>query len=90
VARFKEGGAAEIARVFQTSFGNVASVDLTDGVRMTFDNEEIVHLRPSGNAPEFRVYTESDNPARAAANNKRAQHLVRELTATIEASGSVS
>lgn len=85
VSRFKEGGAAEIARAFQESFGNVARVDFTDGVRVTFDNEEIVHLRPSGNAPEFRVYTESDNPARAAAHNERAQHLVRELAGALKA-----
>ena len=35
------------------------SVDKTDGVRITFDNADVVHLRPSGNAPELRCYTES-------------------------------
>ncbi|GCE88684.1 phosphoglucosamine mutase [Komagataeibacter diospyri] len=44
--------------------GGLAHVDETDGLRMTFENGEIVHLRPSGNAPELRVYVESDSPAR--------------------------
>jgi len=38
-----------------------------DGLRITFANGEIVHLRPSGNAPELRCYAEADNQERAAA-----------------------
>lgn len=34
-------------------------IDQTDGLRMTFNDGDIVHLRPSGNAPELRCYTES-------------------------------
>lgn len=34
-------------------------VDITDGVRLTFPNGDIVHLRASGNAPELRCYAES-------------------------------
>lgn len=37
------------------------SVDITDGLRITLDNNDILHLRPSGNAPELRCYTESDS-----------------------------
>ncbi|PSU55457.1 phosphomannomutase [Photobacterium phosphoreum] len=37
----------------------VKSIDLTDGLRMILSNNEIVHLRPSGNAPELRCYAES-------------------------------
>src|SRR5690606_14589983 len=40
--------------------GDVVSVDETDGYRMTFVGGEIVHLRPSGNAPELRSYAEAD------------------------------
>ncbi len=47
--------------------GTVARRDLTDGLRLTFDNGEIVHLRPSGNAPELRCYAEADNMERAQA-----------------------
>jgi phosphomannomutase len=45
--------------------GAVAQRDLTDGLRLTFKNGEIVHLRPSGNAPELRCYAEADSMARA-------------------------
>ncbi len=51
-------------------FGNVVSIDNTDGVRITFDNGEVVHLRPSGNAPELRCYNEADTEKRAVEMNK--------------------
>lgn len=35
------------------------SVDQTDGLRLTFTDGDIVHLRPSGNAPEIRCYSEA-------------------------------
>lgn len=40
-------------------------MDYTDGIRILFDNGEISHLRPSGNAPEFRNYAIADSPERA-------------------------
>lgn len=43
----------------------------TDGLRITFDNGEIVHLRPSGNAPELRCYCESSSEERAIELVKR-------------------
>ncbi|WP_318461243.1 phosphomannomutase [Photobacterium leiognathi] len=39
---------------------DVISVDMTDGLRMTLSSNDIIHIRPSGNAPELRVYTECD------------------------------
>ncbi|WP_413294121.1 phosphomannomutase [Bdellovibrio sp. HCB185ZH] len=39
----------------------VQSINTLDGLRMTTDNGDVIHLRPSGNAPEFRCYTESKN-----------------------------
>jgi phosphomannomutase len=39
--------------------GDITNIDETDGVRLTFEGGEIVHLRPSGNAPELRCYAES-------------------------------
>jgi phosphomannomutase len=38
---------------------------MTDGLRASFANGDIVHLRPSGNAPELRCYTESGSEVRA-------------------------
>lgn len=43
----------------------VTSVDTTDGLRMTLDNGDVIHLRPSGNAPELRCYAESDSADKA-------------------------
>jgi phosphomannomutase len=47
--------------------GTPAGLDQTDGLRITFAHGDIVHLRPSGNAPELRCYAEADSPERAAA-----------------------
>ena len=51
-------------------FGDVTSIDNTDGVRITFSNGEVVHFRPSGNAPELRCYNEADTEDRAVEMNK--------------------
>ncbi|MEY4891003.1 MAG: hypothetical protein RIQ75_2133, partial [Pseudomonadota bacterium] len=43
-----------------------------DGVRMTFANGRIIHLRGSGNAPELRCYAEAENKALAEALSRQA------------------
>lgn len=55
---------------FDNKFGQVASIDQTDGLRITFESDEVVHLRPSGNAPELRCYNEADTEVRALEMNK--------------------
>jgi Phosphomannomutase len=50
----------------QPFHGEVVSIDETDGYRMEFDSGDIVHLRPSGNAPEFRCYVETESKDRSA------------------------
>ncbi|HIF9423642.1 TPA: phosphomannomutase [Photobacterium damselae] len=50
---------------------SVTTVDITDGLRMTLSNQDIIHLRPSGNAPEFRIYIES--------NQSRKEHKMLSL-----------
>jgi phosphomannomutase len=40
-------------------------IDQTNGLRTFLDNGEIVHFRPSGNAPKLRCYAESDTQDRA-------------------------
>ena len=44
-----------------------AGVDRTDGLRVTLKDGRIVHLRPSGNAPELRFYVEADSTEAADA-----------------------
>jgi phosphomannomutase len=39
----------------------IKQIDETDGLRITLENETIIHLRPSGNAPELRCYVEQSN-----------------------------
>lgn len=45
--------------------GAVQAADTTDGLRLTLATGRIVHLRPSGNAPEFRLYAEAESEAAA-------------------------
>ncbi|GAB4530251.1 MAG: hypothetical protein Tsb0020_46830 [Haliangiales bacterium] len=47
-------------------FGQVVSIDYLDGVRVGFDSGDVAHIRPSGNAPQLRIYALADTPARAA------------------------
>ncbi len=71
-----QGGVAAIAKEFP-DFGNVTGVSNVDGLRITFASEEIVHLRPSGNAPELRCYTEAGSEARAVELNGQALRVLR-------------
>ena len=50
---------------FFKNMGPEAELDLTDGLRVHFDSGDVIHLRPSGNAPEFRIYAESSDERRA-------------------------
>lgn len=53
-----------------------AGIDLTDGLRTTFADGTVIHLRPSGNAPEFRCYAEADTP-------EQAETLMRDTLAAV-------
>ena len=69
LAKFNSGSEAadkiEIEKMFGGICGSVAGLNRTDGLRITFANGEIIHLRPSGNAPEFRCYAEAETDERA-------------------------
>jgi phosphomannomutase len=47
------------AMEFLWSLGTVTNTDKTDGLRMTLEDGSVIHLRPSGNAPEMRCYVEA-------------------------------
>jgi phosphomannomutase len=66
---------------FFAGFGAEALVDHTDGLRVTFADGLILHLRPSGNAPELRCYAEAETALRAETALKKALSLVRERLA---------
>ena len=46
-------------------FSKITAMNLIDGVRVIFGNQDTIHFRPSGNAPEFRCYSNADSPERA-------------------------
>lgn len=56
---------AQWAAFFGTA--DACSVNRTDGLRVTLQSGAIVHLRPSGNAPEFRCYVEAGTSSQADA-----------------------
>ncbi len=62
IEQFADISAIEDA--FGIAFGMVEAVDRTDGLRVTFESQEVLHMRPSGNAPEFRCYNEADSEER--------------------------
>jgi phosphomannomutase len=55
----------QAAALMAPDSGPVAAQDSTDGLRLTFGNGDVVHLRPSGNAPELRCYAEAGSNAAA-------------------------
>ena len=68
-----------IDQLFGGHFKHATSIDRTDGIRIFFENNEIVHLRPSGNAPEFRCYVEADSPQRAKEMSTISMNILKTL-----------
>jgi phosphomannomutase len=58
---------ATLRRFFTGALGfdDIARINVLDGVRVYFCNGDVAHIRPSGNAPQLRVYANSDSQARA-------------------------
>ena len=87
IAKFSSGNAAKdnaaLEKIFGALCGKVAHTDGTDGLRVTFANEEVIHLRPSGNAPEFRCYTEAASNERAVSLNELALGELKKLAAAM-------
>ena len=46
-------------------FSRITNINSLDGVRITFDSGDIAHIRPSGNAPQLRIYSVANSQARA-------------------------
>ena len=58
---------ATLRRFFTPALGfdDIARINVLDGVRVYFRNGDVAHIRPSGNAPQLRIYANSDSQARA-------------------------
>lgn len=58
---------------------SVARIDNTDGLRILCKSGRTVHLRPSGNAPELRVYAEAGSRHAALDLERKCRTVVAEL-----------
>jgi phosphomannomutase len=66
-----------LSGLYDGKLGRVQQIDTTDGLRVTLTCGNIIHLRPSGNAPELRCYTESDTEESAQQLNKACIEVMR-------------
>ncbi len=62
------------------SLANPIAIDTTDGLRITLDNDDVVHLRPSGNAPELRCYCEASSMSKAVELCEQVMRLVSAIS----------
>ena len=77
ISELAEGGVEQVEAVFEhLALGPVDGLDQTDGLRLTFANGEVVHLRASGNAPELRCYNEAGSADRASELNSACMALL--------------
>jgi len=69
VSHFSGADPQTLERFFtrDKGFGAITRIDTTDGLRLLFDNGDVAHVRPSGNADELRIYAVADTQARADA-----------------------
>lgn len=49
----------------ECGFAMISGLNYTDGVRITFGNGDVAHIRPSGNADELRIYAVANSQERA-------------------------
>jgi phosphomannomutase len=56
-----------LSRFFTRALGfdDIVRINVLDGVRISFNSGDVAHIRPSGNAPQLRIYANSDSQARA-------------------------
>ncbi len=64
-------------RLFGDLSGKVGRFEMIDGARIIFTNGEVIHIRPSGNAPELRVYTEASDANRALELCEKSLEIVK-------------
>ena len=70
---------------FEPLFGPASSADRTDGLRLTFASSDVLHLRPSGNADEFRIYACTDTRERASEITRRGAEAMRNFASSAPA-----
>lgn len=80
---------AALSRVFTRArgFDTIVRIDVLDGVRIYFAGGDVAHVRPSGNAPQLRIYANADSQERAdrivAEGLREPDGLLRTLVALV-------
>jgi phosphomannomutase len=49
----------------ELGFAEIVRMNVIDGLRIFFANGDVAHIRPSGNAPQLRCYSNSSSQSRA-------------------------
>jgi phosphomannomutase len=65
----------------EDGFAEIESVNFIDGIRIGFADGNIAHMRPSGNAPEFRMYAEADTLEKAMEIVEKKNQVVPKIIA---------
>lgn len=65
--------------VLQALKGQEASLNLVDGLRISLHDGRIIHMRPSGNAPELRLYVEAERAEIAQGTLVQGLAVLRQL-----------
>ncbi|WP_417583812.1 phosphomannomutase [Pelagibacterium sp.] len=58
---------SELRAGFAADLAHPVTIDTTDGTRLTTEAGDVIHFRPSGNAPELRCYVETANADQTSA-----------------------
>jgi phosphomannomutase len=80
-----------LGRVFTSGLGfdDIVRINVLDGARISFQNGDVAHVRASGNAPQLRIYANSDAQARADQiveyGLREPRGILRELLASVGA-----
>ena len=80
VRKLSDDPTARATFLSQFGIGSETSINTLDGLRITLSDKRIVHLRPSGNAPELRLYTEAESKGMAQKMLDRGLDLLRKTT----------
>jgi phosphomannomutase len=67
----------------QGGFDRIVSNNFLDGIRIVFSNNDAAHLRPSGNAPEFRMYAMADTSERSHEIEESCKRIVPHMIADV-------
>jgi phosphomannomutase len=62
-------------------YSEISACDLSDGLRLSFSNQDIIHIRASGNAPELRCYCESSDYQKALDMTQMVLNMLKQYNA---------